>query len=344
MLTFLNSYKPLIDSFITELLLSKATEGLQINSWQTDVYRRISDFAKNGKTIRGSLVLWSIERFGGSISKSDIAIAAAFELIHSGFLIHDDIMDNDRQRRGGKTIFAQYEDVATNMQIEQTEAFGKSLALCAGDLAIFLGMECLSNVSENSQLYRTIVNEFASVCIAQMQDVSFGMSHAIPSVEDVLSMYTYKTAKYTISLPILAGARIAGVPSEQISIIESIGTDMGLLFQLTDDVLNLFGDSSKSGKSVGSDLREEKKTYAYVMLMNALSASEREALKKQKDPESRTALLYTYMNTYNIRSVVTRKIEELYRHICSLIQQLSASDIVKKELLQFTVFLKQRTV
>ena len=344
MQTFLDSYKPRIDTYITDFLSSKSNNSSQINTWQHDVYTRLSSFAKNGKTIRGSLVLWSIDRFRGAIEKSDIALAAAFELIHSGFLIHDDIMDNDRLRRGSKTLFAQYENIALEHTLKQPTDFGKNMALCTGDLAIFLGIECLTATSASQELHRQIVNEFASVCIAQMQDVSFGMSATIPAIEEVLSMYTYKTARYTISLPLLAGARIANTSKENVALVESIGEHLGLLFQLTDDMLNLFGDSTVSGKSVDSDLREEKKTFAYVTLMNRMSVSEHETINHQTDSDSRVRLLQSYMESYKIRSVIEDKIEQLVVNIHDSIKQLSLSDTAKLELQQLVLLLRHRSV
>ena len=143
MQTILASYKPRIDDFLNNYIDDRSINFQQINSWQKDAYTRLKSFVTLGKSIRGALLLWSVERYRGSISDSDIALASSLELIHSGFLIHDDIMDNDRQRRGHKTLFSQYEDLGENHLISQSTDFGKHMALCIGDLELFLGMDCI---------------------------------------------------------------------------------------------------------------------------------------------------------------------------------------------------------
>lgn len=343
MQNFLASYKPRIDTFLTSYLSSRSSETLQINPWRKDAYERISSFVTTGKSIRGSLLLWSIEQYKGKISDSDIAFAASLELIHSGFLIHDDIMDNDRQRRGHKTLFSQYEDVGQTYHITESTEFGKHLALCVGDLALFLGLDCMLSSSNDAPKLQSIIREFSSVCLAQMQDVSFGMNKELPSKDEVLSMYTYKTARYTISLPLCAGARISKSPQSEVDLLERIGEDMGIIFQLTDDMLNLFGDPSKSGKPVGSDLLEEKKTFAYVTLMNTLTQLEIDMLKKTTEAESRVSLLYKFMRAYDIHTTIMKKIDELSVNVSGAVRKLSLSDTAKQELVDFCTLLKQRS-
>ena len=231
-------------------------------------------------------------------------------------------MDNDRQRRGHKTLFSQYEDLGENHLISQSTDFGKHMALCVGDLALFLGMDCMVLSSTDASKLQSIIREFSSVCLAQMQDVSFGMNKALPSIDEVLSMYTYKTARYTISLPLSAGARISEAPQSEIDLLERIGEDMGIMFQLSDDMLNLYGDPSKSGKPIGSDLLEEKKTFAYVTLMNVLTQSESDMLLKTTDLEARVLLLYMFMKEHDIQTSIMNKIDELSIRVNSAAQKI----------------------
>ncbi len=342
MQTILASYKPRIDAYIRNYIESQSVDIVQVNSWQKDAYSRLLSFVNSGKSIRGALFLWSKEQYMGSLREADIALASSIELIHSGFLIHDDIMDTDRFRRGQRTIFSQFEEIGTDQQIEQSTDFGKNLAICVGDLALFLGMDCMRMYSIDSGPLQSILQEFASVCIAQMQDVSFGMNTILPSIDEVLSMYTYKTARYTFSLPLALGARISNAPQSEIELLEDIGEDMGLIFQLSDDMLNLFGDSSTSGKSVGSDLRDEKKTYAFVMLMNALSETDAVMLKKTVDSDARVSLLYELLNSYHIHSTVLKKIDELSLSVNASIQKLSLSESSKQDLITVNSSLKKR--
>jgi geranylgeranyl pyrophosphate synthase len=247
-------YKKTIDLFLRQYLQEKHDSFTAINSWGPDVINRLKDFVASGKTIRGCLVLFSCDMFEGKHKDDAIKAACALELIHSGLLIHDDIMDQDRLRRGNDAMYVQYERLGD-------QRFGESMAICVGDLTFFLGLEL---VSQHKDVHELITRELSSVCFAQMQDVSFAHSKITPKKEDVLAMYRYKTARYTFSLPMMIGAMFADADKKSIQQLSVLGEHMGLLFQIQDDVLNVSGTTSQTGKPVGSDLREDKKTYASI--------------------------------------------------------------------------------
>ena len=123
-------------------------------------------------------------------------------------------MDKDTVRRGLEAIHVQY---------------GEAIGICVGDLLFFLGYELLT-----PSVIALASREFANVAVAQMQDVSGG--------GDTLATYTYKTARYTFSLPMMAGAILAGADKNTTDLLEKLGEAMGLLFQIRDDEL----DESKS--------------------------------------------------------------------------------------------------
>jgi geranylgeranyl diphosphate synthase type I len=109
------------------------------------------------------------------------------------------------------------------------------------------------------------------VGVAQMQDVANGAIKPVstnpfrdapcePREEDILTLYRYKTGRYTFSLPLALGATLAGAADETRTALEEAGEDLGILFQLKDDELGLFADEAELGKPVGADIREDKKT------------------------------------------------------------------------------------
>jgi geranylgeranyl diphosphate synthase type I len=155
------------------------------------------------------------------------------------------------------------------------EDTGKSFAMCVGDMAYFLSMRILSEIQPDhvslslQQLYSI---EIAKVTAAQMQDVYGGISNKHLSQEDILSIYTYKTGRYTCGLPLVTGAIIAGATEQTIKNLWKFGIALGILFQIQDDRLNLFGDTKQTGKPVGSDIREGKQTlHRYFLLQKASS-------------------------------------------------------------------------
>jgi geranylgeranyl diphosphate synthase type I len=119
-----------------------------------------------------------------------------------------------------------------------------------------------------------MARELSMVCLAQMEDSKSGEAHDLPSLDRVLSLYRYKTGRYTMVLPLQAGALAAGRP-DVLPHLETIGENLGILFQIQDDRLGLFGDERELGKPVGSDIREGKKTPYALFLMEALPPSEK---------------------------------------------------------------------
>jgi geranylgeranyl diphosphate synthase type I len=147
-----------------------------------------------------------------------LPLACALELFHAAFLIHDDIMDGDAVRRGKPSMHAQV---------------GESVALSIGDMAIFCGYDVLSHLGQ--ELVSYISRELANVTVAQMHDV---YPREEQTRDALLHTYTYKTARYTFSLPLAAGAILAGAPGETIAQLERLGESMGILFQIRDDELD----------------------------------------------------------------------------------------------------------
>ncbi len=207
------------------------------------------------------------------LNKTDnYRLGVALELFQAGLLIHDDIMDGDALRRGLPTLHKKFETLYSAADAHNPAHLGEALGICAGDICFFLAWELLSEYGPD--MLRLFSRELVSVCLAQSKDVSSGAIGSFPDLKTVLEIYTYKTARYTICLPLCAGAIAAGRP-EICPYLEEIGLNLGILFQLKDDSLGLFGNESHIGKPIGSDLREGKKTPHILLLYPKLSSQER---------------------------------------------------------------------
>jgi geranylgeranyl diphosphate synthase type I len=287
--------KPLIARELRRVLDSRSAELGRINGWGPDMVARFLAFSIKGKMIRGGLLLLGWEMHakrsttgpGGAAaaratSRDVLRAAAAIEILHSSLLIHDDIMDNDRLRRGDRTIFAQYEQAGRRARAVDPAAFGRSMGTCAGDAGYFLACEALARLSfdatRRASLIGLISRELTYVAVAQMQDLAFAASPRIPSREEVLALYLYKTARYTFSLPLMAGALIAGAPSSEQRRLSELGERLGVIFQVRDDEMGIFGSEKQTGKPVGSDIREGKKTLLYIELLRRVRGTERRGL------------------------------------------------------------------
>jgi geranylgeranyl diphosphate synthase type I len=251
-------------------LEAKKTGFSHLPPWGPDVITRLAEFSQNGKLIRGGLALLGHEMYGGTRPEA----ALAMELFQSGFLIHDDIMDRDRLRRGKPSFFMQYARLAETDDLADPYHQGESLGICGGDIALFLGFDLLSRSAPPAPYIGFCTREIIGVGMAQMQDVWFGASPRIPRVQEIMDLYTHKTGRYSFSLPLMAGAMLAGQDEAGLAALSRLGELMGMVFQIRDDELGLFGSESELGKPVGSDIREGKKTIFYRTLLDSLPPGE----------------------------------------------------------------------
>jgi geranylgeranyl diphosphate synthase type I len=247
----LQQYKREVDAFLIAFLASKQKDFARVNAWGPDAIGKIRGIVSEGKTIRGSLVLCIHDLLKGNRRDQAIRVAAAYECIHTALLIHDDIMDHDTIRRGKPTLHVQYNN--------------EGLAICVGDILFFLANELL----DQTPVQKISAQVFQEVGVAQMQDVSFGLTSYVPTKEEILSLYTYKTARYTFSLPMMAGAMLARADTKTIELFEHLGESLGILFQIKNDAHGVQGD-----------IREHKKTLArYYPVRQEVDTLYREAMK-----------------------------------------------------------------
>ena len=254
-----------------------------VNIWGNDALTRLLQTTVKGKMLRTALMVTSEQVFSpvSGRNSNTIIAAAALELIQTGLLIHDDIMDNDEKRRGMPSMHTQYADILQKRHATETEHTGQAMAMCVGDMAFFIAIQLLSNISD-PDLSRTLIllysQEIAKVCVGQMQDVYGGHTQKPFIREEILNMYAYKTGRYTCGLPLVTGAIIAGENDKTQKHLWRLGTHMGVIFQIKDDELNIFGESDKTGKPVDSDIREGKQTVYRSLLMEKSSADSKEKL------------------------------------------------------------------
>ncbi len=234
------------------------------------------DYAGSGKMLRGTLALLGARLMGVKETPQALSLASSLELLQAGLLIHDDIMDRDDQRRGKPTFHKRIEHrlPRTLSTTGDLIHFAEAEGICAGDLCFFLAWNEL--VETPPSVSSLVAKEHARVTLAQMEDMNLGFTADFPNLETVLRMYTHKTARYTVALPLMAGALLCpSVYSSILSLIESYGEALGVVFQIRDDRLGLFGTEEQIGKPVGSDIREGKKTPFIIALLPTLNPQER---------------------------------------------------------------------
>lgn len=217
-----------------------------------------------GKHLRGYLVLLSTKVVGGKYSQAYHA-SLSVEILHSFTLVHDDIMDNADKRRGVAALHVKY-DINT--------------AILAGDSLIAVAYENLLRDCRNNtvSILSTFNQSVIDVCEGQSLDKEFEERLDV-SIPDYIQMIEKKTGAL-IQMCCSIGSKISSGNKEQVKALEKYGKNLGLAFQLKDDLLDIVGDTKQFGKNVGGDLIEGKKTY---MLLKALElASKKDKIELNK--------------------------------------------------------------
>ncbi|MFB6242426.1 MAG: polyprenyl synthetase family protein [Candidatus Nanosalina sp.] len=301
--------------------------------WREDSSERLSEMVKGGKMVRGSLVMLTNEFYGGDNPEDALKAAGAIELLHTGLLMHDDIVDRDEYRRGMPTFAEQYRKMAEEKDISEGEHFGTSMAIVAGDISFFVATEILSELEAFPEIYRKVnklvAQEFSRVSLAEQRDIYTGHSQEELEESEIMELYRDKTARYTFSLPFSVGAVLAGAEDDRIEDLRQLGEKIGVIYQLKDDELGLFGSEEKTGKSLGSDLEENKKTLHRLIFLSKLSDERAEELKEKlrddlSDRERRS--IVQEMKELDVRSDVREEMERIAEEAREDIERLNVEE------------------
>jgi len=299
--------------------------------WAEDVLDRLSPFVANGKMLRGGLTVLAHDMYKGKTEDGALQTAAAIELLQAAFLIHDDIMDKDILRRGSRTIHHQYSEWGDRRDLKNSESFGEAMGICVGDAAFFLAFELLNElpfeVNKGRQnLLSITLREITKVGFGQMQDVYFGFVEREVSEDDILAVFRNKTAPYTFTLPLLSGASLAGRQEDDLSVLRQFGEIMGLIFQVRDDELGLFGAQEEIGKPVGADIKQGKKTLFHLYLSESLPEVDRSRLDKifgnPEMDERDVAWVRSKVIETGVKERLERMVGEMAEKACVLVDQL----------------------
>lgn len=340
---FLLSYKKQVDIFLRDYLTQKRHSLPGLLKKDADLIDNLLNFSLRGKMVRGGLVLFSHDLLGGNNKKEAIKVASAVELFHSSLLIHDDIIDNDRLRRGKESIWQLY------AKIQKSDHFGRSIAICVGDLGFFLGFDIISTLDLNNQLKVELTNLFSRelmlVTMAQAQDIKAGFSKLYPTKKEIESIYRYKTARYTFSLPFTIGAILAG-NKIIIKKLDELGENLGILYQIKDDELGLFGDSSQTGKPVDNDLIEKKKTLILCYLFEYVTSLQKKKLTAILSQQNITKKDIVYIKDLIQKSPVRKVVADLMNDLAvkakKSINSLNIKNSGKKSLYNLVEFCLNR--
>lgn len=235
-----------------------------------------------GKRLRPYLVMLAYRAYGGKDEKKILDVAAAWELLHQAMLIHDDIIDRDYMRHGQLNVAGKLHKTYTNApNTLDREHFANSGALLAGDLALSSSYQLfLRSNFDQTELYeaiRGLGNTVSTVIGGELLDTEAVME-SIGSTDSTL-IAEMKTASYSFVGPLQCGARLAGASDKELRSLAELGKALGIAFQLSDDILGLFGNEEETGKSNSSDIYEGKRTVLVQYAMESNDPTEKAVIE-----------------------------------------------------------------
>ncbi len=220
-----------------------------------------------GKRLRPYMVIRSCQILGGKVSKAMLA-ASAVEMVHNFTLVHDDIMDNDDMRHGVPTVH---------------KKFGMPVAILAGDVLFSKAFQIITesklSANANTKLVSRLSKACVDVCEGQLLDVKMAEEKKIPTQAEYITMISKKTAAL-FDVSCAMGAICATNKSNDISNLSSFGKNLGIAFQITDDLIGVMGDPKVTKKPVGNDLREGKKSLPILMAIKSAKGKNKKTILK----------------------------------------------------------------
>ena len=220
-----------------------------------------------GKRLRPYMVIRSCQILGGKSSTAMIA-ASAVEMVHNFTLVHDDIMDNDEMRHGVPTVH---------------KKFGMPIAILAGDVLFSKAFQIISesklSPNANTHLISRLAKACVDVCEGQLLDIKMADEKRIPTEAEYITMIGKKTAAL-FDVSCAMGAICATNKPKDISNLSDFGRNLGIAFQITDDLIGVMGDPKVTKKPVGNDLREGKKSLPILMAIKLSKGNGRKIILK----------------------------------------------------------------
>jgi geranylgeranyl diphosphate synthase type II len=288
----------------SELLkrIEQAISEIQYPTYPASLYEPISYIMSlGGKRIRPTMLLMAVDLFDGDLA-AGIPAALAIETFHNFTLVHDDIMDNAPLRRGRETVH---------------EKWGTNTAILSGDVMMVEANKHLTNV--HVSVLKPALDTFnltaQGVCEGQQLDMEFENRDDV-TIAEYIDMIRLKTA-VLLGGAMKLGAIVANASEEQANLVYEFGENLGIAFQLQDDILDVYGDPVKFGKQVGGDIISDKKTFLRLKLNELADRNDLLILKDNSDQGDNTEKIKVITGLYD-RYGIRNAASDVMKHYLDL--------------------------
>jgi geranylgeranyl diphosphate synthase type II len=276
-----------------------------------------------GKRLRPVLALMACNLFSDKIDEA-VMPATGLEVFHNFTLVHDDIMDQAPVRRNFPTVHNKW-------NVNQAVLSGDVMAFISNDCFLQTPPRCLSKV------FRVFNKAAIEVCVGQQLDIDYEKT-TIVSQEEYLRMIELKTA-VLLAASVKIGAIIGGADDKDSELLYEFGRNLGLAFQIQDDLLDIYGDIKVFGKIPGGDIISNKKTYLLVKALEIASGDQLKQLQeqfalKEFDPETKVKKVVDLYNQLNIKTVTESLANDFIRTAFISLEKIGVVIERKKELAQ----------
>jgi len=303
-------------------LVDKAIVNLSYNTEAEKLINPVKYiFSIGGKRLRPVMALMACNLFSDKIDDAVIP-ATGLEVFHNFTLVHDDIMDQSFLRRNFQTVHIKW-------NINQ--------AILSGDVMAFIANGCFLQTPPNclNQVLRVFNKAAVEVCVGQQLDIDFEKA-AIVSQEEYLRMIELKTA-VLIAASFKIGAIIGGAEDKDSDLLYECGRNLGLAFQIQDDLLDIYGDMRLFGKTSGGDIVANKKTFLLVKALEIANGVQHKQLKKlistmNTDPEVKVKKVVELYDQLNIKTITENLANGYIERARNLLEKVAVDETRKKEL------------
>ena len=304
-----------------QTLLSTEIEKLKLDRNPQGLYEPIRyTLALGGKRIRPALTLLACNLFSNDIQPA-VSPALGLEIFHNFTLLHDDIMDKADVRRGKPTVHKKWNENA---------------AILSGDVMQIIAYQYIADVPERN--LRQVLNVFSQmaveICEGQQFDMEFENCENVQA-EEYLNMIRLKTA-VLLGTALKIGAWIGGSDDENAELLYDFGINIGLAFQLKDDLLDVYGDEKTFGKKIGGDILCNKKTYLLIHAKNLAIGKDAEELefylKKSEPSEEKIRAVTDLYNRLGVREICEEKMGFYYDMAVAKLEKVLVPTNKKHEL------------
>jgi len=313
-------------------LIEKHIQNLSIPDTPSELYEPVGYILSlGGKRIRPALLILACDLFEGDVA-SALKPAAAIEVFHNFTLLHDDIMDRSELRRGHPTVHIKYDE---------------NVAILSGDVMSILSSRLMNQAPGVvlNLVHDVFTKTAMQVCEGQQMDMNFEKLLTV-SEEEYLLMIELKTA-VLIAASLKIGAIVGGASQKDAEDLYEFGRNLGLAFQLQDDLLDTYGDQALTGKKNGTDIVDNKKTFLVIRALEKANPTQKEELHhwltlEDFSREEKISAVKGIFDQIGIRELTEKRIQDFYEIALDSLKRLNRPDDRKGELFDFASYLMTR--